>query len=123
MRHLGSRALIAAAFLLGVSALVPARPAQAQLPFYTDDPSVTAPWKLHFEFFNEYDFLQSTQYPNLRQNTDNFKLNVGLPHNLEVDFDVNRRAESEIQVLSHKLNLLDEKIDDFGDLLRAKEAR
>ncbi|HWC17540.1 MAG TPA: DUF1003 domain-containing protein [Terriglobales bacterium] len=36
----------------------------------------------------------------------------------ELDFDVNRRAESEIQGLARKLNLLDEKIDDFGDLLR-----
>jgi uncharacterized membrane protein len=39
----------------------------------------------------------------------------------ELDFEVNRRAESEIQALTRKLNLLDEKIDDFGSLLRAKE--
>jgi uncharacterized membrane protein len=36
----------------------------------------------------------------------------------ELDFDVNRRAEAEIQALSRKLNLLDEKIDDVSDLLR-----
>jgi CRP/FNR family cyclic AMP-dependent transcriptional regulator len=36
----------------------------------------------------------------------------------ELDFEVNRRAESEIQTLSRKLNLLDEKMDDMGDLLR-----
>ena len=36
----------------------------------------------------------------------------------ELDFDVNRRAESEIQSLARKLNLLDEKIDDVGTLLR-----
>lgn len=36
----------------------------------------------------------------------------------ELDFEVNRRAESEIQGLSRKLNLLDEKIDDLGILLR-----
>ncbi len=36
----------------------------------------------------------------------------------ELDFDVNRRAESEIQGLARKLNLLDEKMDDLGDLLR-----
>ena len=41
----------------------------------------------------------------------------------ELDYDVNRRAESEIQALARKLNLLDEKIDDFGDLLRARETR
>jgi uncharacterized membrane protein len=36
----------------------------------------------------------------------------------ELDFDVNRRAESEIQNLSRKLSQLDEKIDDIGKLLR-----
>jgi CRP/FNR family cyclic AMP-dependent transcriptional regulator len=38
----------------------------------------------------------------------------------ELDFDVNRRAASDIQGLSRKLNLLDEKIDDVGALLRSK---
>jgi CRP/FNR family cyclic AMP-dependent transcriptional regulator len=38
----------------------------------------------------------------------------------ELDFDVNRRAESEIQGLSQKLNLLDEKIGDIFDLLKKK---
>ncbi len=61
-------------------------PLHAQLPFYTDDTGVTEPGKWHFEFFNEYDALQ-LQYPNLRQNTANFKLNYGLPHGLEVDLD------------------------------------
>jgi Putative MetA-pathway of phenol degradation len=73
--------------LLLFSLLFLAKPALAQLPFYTDDPSVTDPWKWHFEFFNEYDALQNSEYPNLRQNTDNFRLNVGLPFNLELDVD------------------------------------
>jgi CRP/FNR family cyclic AMP-dependent transcriptional regulator len=38
----------------------------------------------------------------------------------ELDYDVNRRAESEIQGLSRKLNLLGEKIGDVEDLLRQK---
>jgi uncharacterized membrane protein len=38
----------------------------------------------------------------------------------ELDFDVNRRAESEIQGLARKLNLLGDKINDVEDLLRAK---
>jgi uncharacterized membrane protein len=38
----------------------------------------------------------------------------------ELDFDVNRRAEQEIQGLSRKLNLLDDKIDDLSQLLREK---
>ena len=39
-----------------------------------------APERLH-------DALQHLQFPNLRQNTANYKLNYGLPHNLEVDLD------------------------------------
>src|SRR5207248_517411 len=38
----------------------------------------------------------------------------------ELDYDVNRRAESEIQGLARKLNLLGEKIGDVEDLLRKK---
>ena len=39
----------------------------------------------------------------------------------ELDFEVNRRAESEIQGLARKLNLLDEKLGDVYALLRDKE--
>ena len=38
----------------------------------------------------------------------------------ELDFDVNRRAEAEIQGLARKLNLLGEKMGDVEDLLREK---
>lgn len=38
----------------------------------------------------------------------------------ELDFDVNRRAELEIQGLSRKMHLLDERIEDLSDLLRGK---
>jgi uncharacterized membrane protein len=38
----------------------------------------------------------------------------------ELDFDVNRRAEAEIQGLARKVNLLDEKIDDVGNILRTR---
>jgi uncharacterized membrane protein len=37
----------------------------------------------------------------------------------ELDFEVNRRAESEIQALAQKLNLLTDKIGDVEDLIRA----
>lgn len=40
----------------------------------------------------------------------------------ELDFDVNRRAESEIQGLARKLHSIDERIDDLADLLRAQGA-
>ena len=35
----------------------------------------------------------------------------------ELDYDVNRQAESEIQGMARKLNLLDDKIGDIQDLL------
>ena len=38
----------------------------------------------------------------------------------ELDYEVNRRAESEIQGLARKLNLLGDKISDVEDLLRRK---
>jgi hypothetical protein len=62
-------------------------PLGAQQPFYTDDPSVTERGQWHFEFFNEFDALQHSQFPNLRQNTASYKLNYGLPYNLELDID------------------------------------
>ena len=41
----------------------------------------------------------------------------------ELDYEVNRRAESEIQGLSKKLNLLGEKMGDIEDLLRGQAAK
>jgi|SRR5581483_102658 len=38
----------------------------------------------------------------------------------ELDYDVNRRAASDIQRLAGKINLLSEKVGDLDDLLRAK---
>ncbi len=74
-------ALLPLACMLGMSGRL-----YAQLPFYTDDTGVTERGKWHFEFFDEYDALQ-LQYPNQNQNTANFKINYGLPHNLEIDLD------------------------------------
>jgi uncharacterized membrane protein len=41
----------------------------------------------------------------------------------ELDYDVNRRAEAEIQGLSRKLNVMGEKIGDVEELLREKLAK
>lgn len=41
----------------------------------------------------------------------------------ELDYDVNRRAEAEIQGLARKLNRMDEKINDIEDLLRDQQQR
>jgi uncharacterized membrane protein len=38
----------------------------------------------------------------------------------ELDYEVNRRSEAEIQGLARKLNTLDDKIDDVMDLLRGQ---
>jgi hypothetical protein len=59
----------------------------AQQPFYTDDPGVTDRGKFHFELANEFDVLQTSLYPSLRQNTLNYRLNYGLPWHLEIDVD------------------------------------
>jgi CRP/FNR family cyclic AMP-dependent transcriptional regulator len=40
----------------------------------------------------------------------------------ELDYDVNRRSETEIQGLAHKLNHIGEKVADIEDLLRGKSA-
>jgi hypothetical protein len=62
-------------------------PLHAQMPFYTDDPAVTAPKKLHVEVFDEFDGLQSSQFPDLRQNTANFRINFSPLSRLELDLD------------------------------------
>jgi hypothetical protein len=73
--------------LMAVFGLI-AAPLSAQMPFYTDNADVTNQGTLHFEIYNELDDLQSALYPDLRQNTTNFKVNYGLPRNLELDFDI-----------------------------------
>src|SRR5579859_5767850 len=79
--HLSTRLSLVLSFLAFAARL------SAQMPFYTDNADVTDEGTLHFEFFNEFDGLQSAQYPDLRQNTFNYKVNYGLPHRLELDFD------------------------------------
>lgn len=68
-------------------ALWGAAAASAQMPFYTDNADVTDPGTLHIEIFNEFDALQSAQFPDLRQNTFNYKINYGLPYGFELDID------------------------------------
>ncbi len=63
-------------------------PLHAQMPFYTDDTSVTEPKKIHVEIFDEFDGLQSSQFPDERQNTANVKINFSPWNRLELDLDV-----------------------------------
>src|SRR6266496_1915431 len=51
---------------------------KAQQPFYTDDSDVTDRHKFHLQLSNEYDILQRSAYPSLRQNTTVFELDYGL---------------------------------------------
>ena len=82
MSHFFSVAMLFLLLLFG------AAPLHAQMPFYTDDTSVTAPKTLHVEIFDEFDGLQSSQFPDLRQNTANIKINFSPRKGLELDVDV-----------------------------------
>src|SRR5438128_3760983 len=57
---------------------------RGQQPFYTDDADVTARGHFHLEFSNEFDLLQHSSYPNLKQNTADFELDYGLYDRLEI---------------------------------------
>jgi hypothetical protein len=60
---------------------------QAQQPFVTDDADVTPKGKFHFEFSNEFDFLQRSSFPSLRQNTADLELDYGLFENVEIGIE------------------------------------
>lgn len=62
--------------------------AEAQTPFTTDDADVTDKGKYHFELLDEYDELQKSLYPNLRQNTATSRFAYGLLKNVEVGIDI-----------------------------------
>lgn len=56
----------------------------AQQPFVTDDADVTPKGKFHFEFSNEFDLLQKSAFPNLKQNTADFEVDYGLFERVEL---------------------------------------
>ncbi len=60
--------------------------AQAQQPFTTDDANVTPKGKFHLQIGNEYDILQRSAFPALRQNTASLEINYGLVKNVEIGF-------------------------------------
>ncbi len=72
---------------LALFLLAPARAARAQQPFVTDDADVTEKGRLHFEFSNGFDVLQTSSFPNLKQNTASFELAYGLLENVEVSVE------------------------------------
>ena len=60
----------------------------AQTPFTTDDAEVTDKGKLHMEVLNEYDLLQGSLAPALRQNSLLTRVSVGIAKNVEIGVDV-----------------------------------
>ena len=56
----------------------------AQQPFVTDDADTTFKRKFHFEFSNEFDWLQLSAFPAAKQNTADFEIAYGLFEDVEV---------------------------------------
>jgi hypothetical protein len=75
--------LILLPLLVLISALAP----RAQQPFITDDADTTPKGKFHFEFSNEFDWLQHSSLPNIRQNTADFELDYGLFDGVEIGIE------------------------------------
>lgn len=59
-------------------------PAVSQQPFVTDDADVTPKGRFHFEFSNEFDWLQRESLPSVKQNTADMELGYGLFERVEV---------------------------------------
>lgn len=59
----------------------------AQQPFVTDNTDTTPKRHFHFEFSNEFDLLQRSAFPNLKQNTADFELDYGVFDNFEVGIE------------------------------------
>ncbi len=60
----------------------------AQQPFLTDDTDTAPLHHIHLELLNEFDRLQDSAFPTLRQNTSRFQMTYGLLSNVEIGFDV-----------------------------------
>ena len=59
----------------------------AQQPFVTDNTDTTPKHHFHFEFSNQFDLLQRSAFPSLKQNTADFELDYGVFGNLEVGIE------------------------------------
>src|SRR5882724_11450565 len=59
----------------------------AQQPFVTDNTDTTPRHHFHFEFSNEFDLLQRSALPSLKQNTADFELDYGVFNNLEIGIE------------------------------------
>ena len=94
--HIPYRLIFALSFLVLVAAT-----AQAQ-PFTTDDADTTPKRKFHLQIGNEYDILQRSEYPALRQNTTNFEIEYGLFDRVEIGFATPMLAISNSHIVTPK---------------------
>lgn len=62
-------------------------PVRSQQPFVTDNTDTTPKHHFHFEFSNQFDLLQHSAFPSLKQNTADFELDYGVFDNLEVGIE------------------------------------
>src|ERR1044072_1425268 len=60
---------------------------KAQQPFVTDDSDTTPKGHFHFEFSNEFDWLQRDAFPIVKQNTADFELDYGLFERVEIGIE------------------------------------
>ncbi len=72
--------------MLALFAVV-ASTAAAQQPFVTDDADTTPRGHFHFEFSNEFDWLQRDAFPFVKQNLADFELNYGLFDRVEIGIE------------------------------------
>src|SRR5258705_14490 len=61
--------------------------ARAQQPFVTDDADTTPKGHFHFEFSNEFDWLQREVFPSVKQNTADSELDYGLFDRVEIGIE------------------------------------
>ena len=73
--------------MLACSFVVVVSTASAQQPFVTDDADTTPKGHFHFEFSNEFDWLQREALPSVKQNTADFELDYGLFDRLEIGIE------------------------------------
>ena len=85
-RYFRAHWLCKSVFLL-LLILDPLPAARGQQPFVTDDSDVTPKGKFHFEFSNEFDLLQRSAFPSLKQNTADFELDYGLFDRVEIGIE------------------------------------
>jgi len=91
-------------FVLGATA------AKAQQPFSTDNADVTDRNKFHFQLANQFDILQRSAYPSLRQNTTVFELDYGLANGVEIGVD------GPLIAISNSKITIPKSVFGFGDL-------